>query len=200
MHILCLHRRGQRKPLPATVGEPSRLRPRRASACPRGAMLLTKARRRGCMTPSMSIETAPYIEVFGRIRRTSSRHRTTRKARSKSRNLFLAPPQSGQTKFSILTANLHCNRGKIGCKKGSDRMRQEQQPIAAALSAVDFKFGFQLANAGARRACSVTIQAVTVHDAAAIFRANWPTIENLARRSLAENNRSDIRLEAGLAD
>ncbi len=73
-------------------------------------------------------------------------------------------------------------------------MRQEQQPIAAALSAVDFKFGFQMTNAGARHACSVTIQAVTVHDAAAIFRANWPTIEDLTRRSLAANNRSDIRL------
>jgi hypothetical protein len=62
-------------------------------------------------------------------------------------------------------------------------MRQEQQPIAAALSAVD-----------------VTIQAVSVHDAAAIFRANWPTIENLARRSLAANDPSDIRLEAAFAD
>ena len=79
-------------------------------------------------------------------------------------------------------------------------MRQEQQPIAAALSAVDFKFRFQMTNAGARHACSVTIQAINVHDAAAIFRANWPTIENLARRSLAANDLSEIRLEAALAD
>jgi hypothetical protein len=79
-------------------------------------------------------------------------------------------------------------------------MRQEQQPIAAALSAVDFKFCFQMTNAGARHACSVTIQAVSVHDAAAIFRTNWPTIENLARRSLAVSDRSDIKLEAALAD
>ena len=79
-------------------------------------------------------------------------------------------------------------------------MRQEQQPIAAALNAVDFKFCFQMTNAGARHACSVTIQAVSVHEAAAIFRANWLTIENVARRSLAANARSDIRLEAGLAD
>jgi hypothetical protein len=59
---------------------------------------------------------------------------------------------------------------------------------------------FQLANAGARHACSVTIQAVSVHDAAAIFRANWPTIEELARRSVVANDLSDIRLEAAVAD
>jgi hypothetical protein len=75
-------------------------------------------------------------------------------------------------------------------------MRQEQQPIAAALSAVDFKFRFQMTNAGTRHDCSVTIQAVNIHDATAMFRANWPTIENLARRSLAANDLSDIRLEA----
>jgi hypothetical protein len=77
-------------------------------------------------------------------------------------------------------------------------MRQEQQPIAAALSAVDFKFHFQMTNAGARHACNVTIQAVTVHEATAIFRASWPTIENLARRSLAANDLSDIRLGAAV--
>ena len=31
---------------------------------------------------------------------------------------FAVPPQSRQTEFSILTANLRCNRGKLGCKKG----------------------------------------------------------------------------------
>jgi hypothetical protein len=79
-------------------------------------------------------------------------------------------------------------------------MRQEQRRISAALSAVDFKFRFQLENAGARHACSVTIQAVSVHDAVAIFRANWRSIEELARRSLAANDPSDIRLEAAPAD
>jgi hypothetical protein len=79
-------------------------------------------------------------------------------------------------------------------------MRQEQRPIAAALSAVEFKFRFQMRDAGAQRACSVTIQAVTVHDAAAIFRTNWLTIEELARRSLAASDQGDIRLEAARAD
>ena len=102
--------------------------------------------------------------------------------------------------FSILAVKSALQPGKIGLQKGSDRMRQEQQSIAAALSAVDFKFRFQMTDAGAPHACSVTIQAVSIHDAAAIFRANWLTIENLARRSLAANDRSDIRLEAALAD
>ena len=59
-------------------------------------------------------------------------------------------------------------------------MRQEQRSIAAALSAVDFKFNFQMADEGTRHACSVIIKAVSVHDATAIFRSNWLTIESLA--------------------
>jgi hypothetical protein len=77
-------------------------------------------------------------------------------------------------------------------------MRQEQQAIAAELSAVDFKFNFQIIEAGARHACSVVIQAVSVHDATAIFRANWPTIEHLARRGFSVHERSEIRLETAL--
>jgi hypothetical protein len=79
-------------------------------------------------------------------------------------------------------------------------MRREQQPIAAGLTAVDFKFRFQMTNAGTRHDCSVTIQAVSIYDATVMFRASWPTIENLARQSLAANDPSDIRLEAALAD
>jgi hypothetical protein len=77
-------------------------------------------------------------------------------------------------------------------------MRQEQQSITAAPSAVDFKFRFQMTNAGARHACTVAIQALSEADAAAIFRANWLTIEELARRGLAANDRSEIRLETAL--
>jgi hypothetical protein len=73
-------------------------------------------------------------------------------------------------------------------------MRHEQRRIAAALTAVDFKFRFELASAGAQHACSVIIRAVSVHDAAAIFRTNWPTIESLARRNLAESGLGDIEL------
>jgi hypothetical protein len=74
-------------------------------------------------------------------------------------------------------------------------MRQEQQAITAALGAVDFKFNFQVASAGARHASSVIIQATNVYDATAIFRASWPTIESLARRKLAADDRSSIKLE-----
>jgi hypothetical protein len=74
-------------------------------------------------------------------------------------------------------------------------MRQEQRSIAAALSAADFKFRFQISSLGVQRTCSVTIHAVSMHDAAAIFRTNWPTIESLARRSIAADDRGDIRLE-----
>jgi len=81
-------------------------------------------------------------------------------------------------------------------RQGSVRMRQEQQSITAAPSAVDFTFSFQMTNAGARHACSVTIQAVSQANAATIFRANWPTIEELARRSLVANDRTEIRLTA----
>ena len=75
-------------------------------------------------------------------------------------------------------------------------MRQEQQSITAAPSAVDFTFRFQMTNAGARHACNVTIQAVSQANAAAIFRANWSTIEELARRNLVANDRREIRLTA----
>ena len=84
---------------------------------------------------------------------------------------------------------------RIDALLSAARMRREQQPIAAALSAEDFKFRFQITDAGGGHACSVTIRALTVHDASAIFRANWPTIENLARLKLTANNRSHIRLE-----
>jgi hypothetical protein len=39
-----------------------------------------------------------------------------------------------------------------------------------------------------------------LHDATAIVRANWPTIEMLACQSIAAHDRSDIRLEAALVD
>jgi hypothetical protein len=74
-------------------------------------------------------------------------------------------------------------------------MRQEQQSLAPAPSAADFKFSFQMSNAGARHAFSVTIRAISKADAAAIFRENWFTIEKLARRGLAAKDLREIRLE-----
>lgn len=79
-------------------------------------------------------------------------------------------------------------------------MRQEQQSLAPAHSAADFRINFQMTNAGARHACSVTIRAISKTDAAAIFQENWPTIEKLARQSLVVKGENAIRLEPGLGD
>ena len=44
---------------------------------------------------------------------------------------------------------------------------------------------FQLASNGARRACSLTIQADSANEAAKIFRDNWMTIESMAREGVS---------------
>jgi hypothetical protein len=75
-------------------------------------------------------------------------------------------------------------------------MRQEQPSLSPAQQAADFKINFQMTDAGARHACSVTIQAASKVDAVIIFRENWSTIEKLARLNLAAKGRSEIRLEA----
>lgn len=74
-------------------------------------------------------------------------------------------------------------------------MRQEQPSLSPAQQAADFKINFQMTEAGARHACSVTIQAASKVDAVIIFRENWSTIEKLARLNLAAKNHSEIRLE-----
>ena len=75
-------------------------------------------------------------------------------------------------------------------------MRREQQSLLLAQRAADFKINFQMTNAGARYACSVTIRATSKVDADAIFRDNWMTIEKLARLNLIAEQGGDIRLEA----
>ena len=77
-------------------------------------------------------------------------------------------------------------------------MRQEQPPLLPVQQAADFRINFQMTDAGARRACSVTIQAASKVDADIIFRENWTTIEKLARLNLAAKGHSEIRLEAAL--
>lgn len=75
-------------------------------------------------------------------------------------------------------------------------MRQEQQSLLPAQRAVDFKISFQMTNAGARHACSVTIRAISKIDADTIFRDNWLSIEKLARLNLIAEQRGEISLEA----
>ena len=74
-------------------------------------------------------------------------------------------------------------------------MRQEQQSLTAANNAADFKINFQMTNAGARHACSVTIRALSKIDATAIFRENWLIIEKIARQRLTAQDKNEIRLE-----
>jgi hypothetical protein len=64
----------------------------------------------------------------------------------------------------------------------------------------DFKIKFQMTDAGARHACSVTISAVDKVGADAIFRENWSTIEELARLNLSAKDRKETRLQVGSAD
>jgi hypothetical protein len=64
-------------------------------------------------------------------------------------------------------------------------MHRNGQPIKEDTEAVGFNFHFQIANGGGRKACSVRVQAVSFHDATSVFRENWPTIELMARESLA---------------
>ncbi|WP_158231166.1 hypothetical protein [Bradyrhizobium sp. C9] len=58
-----------------------------------------------------------------------------------------------------------------------------QQAVSGARSAESsgYVLYFQLASNGARRACSLTIQAESADEAARIFRENWGTIESMAR-------------------
>jgi hypothetical protein len=64
-------------------------------------------------------------------------------------------------------------------------MRRDDQRIKEDSESVTFSFNFQIANGAGRKACSVRVQAHNYHDATAFFRQNWPTIELMARESLA---------------
>jgi len=64
-------------------------------------------------------------------------------------------------------------------------MRLDNQPIKGDSEAVGFNFHFQIGIGAGRKACSVRVQAHNFHDATDFFRQNWPTIEIMARESLA---------------
>jgi hypothetical protein len=73
-------------------------------------------------------------------------------------------------------------------------MRHEDQPSKEDVDAVGFIFHFQIANGAGRNACSVRVQAQTFHDANGVLRENWPTVELMARESLAAADGAEIRL------
>jgi hypothetical protein len=64
-------------------------------------------------------------------------------------------------------------------------MRRDDQPIKEELEAVSFNFHFQITNGAGRKACSVRVNTHNYHDATNFFRQNWPTIELMARETLA---------------
>jgi hypothetical protein len=64
-------------------------------------------------------------------------------------------------------------------------MRHDDQRIKEDSEAVGFNFHFQIANGTGRKACSVCVHAHNFYDATGFFRQNWPTIELMARESLA---------------
>jgi hypothetical protein len=64
-------------------------------------------------------------------------------------------------------------------------MRHDDQPIKEDSEAVGFNFHFQITNGAGRKACRIRVKAYNYHDATSIFRQNWPTIELMARESLA---------------
>ena len=58
-------------------------------------------------------------------------------------------------------------------------MRRERR--ATSEDAETYTFHFQITNNGGRQACSVKVQAPSIHDATTFFRQNWPTIVSMAR-------------------
>ena len=75
-------------------------------------------------------------------------------------------------------------------------MRCERRPSNEDAETIAYTFHFQIANNGGRQACSVAVQAATIHDATTFFRQNWPMIESMARDGLAARSGDDrtIRL------
>jgi hypothetical protein len=77
-------------------------------------------------------------------------------------------------------------------KPGGHQMRRDDQPITGDSEAVGFNFHFQIAYGTGRNACSVCVQARNFYDATGFFRQNWPTIELMARESLAVADGTEI--------
>jgi hypothetical protein len=87
---------------------------------------------------------------------------------------IIAPNENPNPEFKVNDA-----------KRGGHQMRLDNQPIKEDSEAVGFNFHFQIASDAGRKACSVCVQARNFHDATVFFRQNWPTIELMARDSLA---------------
>jgi hypothetical protein len=62
-------------------------------------------------------------------------------------------------------------------------MRHERTTIGDEESA-GYTFFFQIANDGRRRACCVQVDALSIHEASALFQQKWSIIERMARDSM----------------
>jgi hypothetical protein len=89
------------------------------------------------------------------------------------------------------------NRKHMVCqfdaRQGGYCMRQELQLPDDGVS-TGYTFHFQITNNGGRQACSVKVQAPSIHDATQFFRQNWSMIESMARDGLTSSDRNVIRL------
>jgi hypothetical protein len=74
-------------------------------------------------------------------------------------------------------------------------MRRDAQPAHENTGTTGYTFNFQISNGGGRQACSVKVQADTLHDATRFFRQNWSMIETMARDGLATGSRDRIQLD-----
>jgi hypothetical protein len=74
-------------------------------------------------------------------------------------------------------------------------MRRDHHPIENDSETTGYTFHFQISNGGARRACSVKVQAPNIQDATMFFRQNWATIELMARDGLAGGCRDSGRIK-----
>jgi hypothetical protein len=67
-------------------------------------------------------------------------------------------------------------------------MRRERRPNDEDAEAIAYTFHFQITNNGGRQACSVSVQAPSMHDATTFFRQNWSMIESMARDGLTKRS------------
>jgi hypothetical protein len=70
-------------------------------------------------------------------------------------------------------------------------MQQERTAINGDRESVGYTFFFQIADDGRRRACCVKVDALNMHEAAALFRQKWSVIELMARDGIKSGGTGD---------
>jgi hypothetical protein len=70
-------------------------------------------------------------------------------------------------------------------------MPEERTSINGDGESVGYTFFFQIANDGGRRACCVKVDALSIHEASALFRQKWSVIESMARTGINSGGTGD---------